>query len=83
MAEINIEEVWQSAKIKYSFPEGLQLKTVLTEDLNVFWRRKIASLICQQVSRKAYVICTLPYFISTHLLGRLMFHSSIIIISNW
>ena len=52
MAEINVEEVWQSAKIKYSFPKGLQLKTVLTEDLNVFWRRKIASLICQQVSRK-------------------------------
>ena len=36
MAEINIEEVWQNAKIKYSFPEGLQLKTVQTEDLNVF-----------------------------------------------
>ena len=26
MAEINIDEVWQNAKIKYSFPEGLQLK---------------------------------------------------------
>ena len=63
MAEITIEEVWQSEKIKYSFPEGLQLKTVQTEDLNV--------------------ICSLPYFISAHLLGRLMFHSSIIISSNW
>ena len=83
MAGINVEEVWQNAKIKYSFPEGLQLKTVQTEDLNVFWRRKIASSICQQVSRKVYVICSLPCFISTHLLGRLMFHSSIIISSNW
>ena len=36
MAGINVEEVWQNAKIKYSFPERLQLKTVQTEDLNVF-----------------------------------------------
>ena len=33
MVEINIEEAWQNAKNKYSFPKGLQLKLVQTEIL--------------------------------------------------
>ena len=33
MVEIHIEELWQKAKGKYSFPEGMQLKNEQSEIL--------------------------------------------------
>ena len=88
MAEIHIEELWQKAKQKYSFSEGIQLKNEQSEILKCLLEEK--DFFCEFVNRlrekPLFYASSLSegrgmkfftsFFVITNLLGPLMFHSS-------